>query len=65
MTTKWNALLYDQKHGFVSRLGGSLVDLLAPQKNEDILDVGCGTGDLAHEITALGANVLGVIPPTT
>jgi len=60
MTTKWNAHLYDQKHDFVSKFGGSLVDLLAPQKNEDILDVGCGTGDLAHQIAALGANVLGV-----
>ncbi|MGE7693646.1 class I SAM-dependent methyltransferase [Lysinibacillus sp. NPDC094177] len=60
MTTIWNANLYDQKHDFVSKFGGSLVDLLAPQKNEGILDVGCGTGDLAHEITALGANVQGI-----
>ncbi|MFT9815976.1 class I SAM-dependent methyltransferase [Lysinibacillus sp. NPDC056185] len=60
MTTKWNANLYDQKHDFVSKFGGSLVDLLAPQKNEEILDMGCGTGDLAHEIAALGANVQGI-----
>lgn len=39
MTPKWNANLYDQKHGFVSKFGESLVDLLAPQKNEEILDV--------------------------
>lgn len=60
MTTKWNANLYDQKHDFVSKLGGSLVDLLAPQKDKGILDVGCGTSDLAHEIAALGANVQGI-----
>lgn len=58
--TKWNAHLYDEKHDFVSKLGTSLVDLLAPQKNEHILDVGCGTGDLANDISALGASVLGV-----
>lgn len=59
MNTKWNASLYDQKHDFVSKFGESLVELLAPQKNEKILDVGCGTGDLAHEITAYGAIVHG------
>ncbi|MEY9977883.1 hypothetical protein ABH968_002829 [Lysinibacillus sp. RC79] len=32
MTTIWNASLYDKKHDFVSKFGGSLVDLLAPQK---------------------------------
>lgn len=60
MTPKWNAHLYDQKHDFVSKFGGSLVDLLAPQKNERILDVGCGTGDLAHEISTHGAHVQGI-----
>ncbi|QPQ36077.1 class I SAM-dependent methyltransferase [Lysinibacillus sp. JNUCC-52] len=60
MTTKWNANLYDQKHDFVSKFGESLVDLLAPQKHEHILDVGCGTGDLANEIALAGAVVLGI-----
>jgi len=58
--TKWNAHLYDEKHDFVSKFGTSLVNLLAPKKNEHILDVGCGTGDLANDISAFGASVIGV-----
>ncbi|MFJ7953893.1 class I SAM-dependent methyltransferase [Lysinibacillus sp. NPDC096418] len=59
MKTKWNASLYDQKHDFVSKFGENLVDVLAPKEKEMILDVGCGTGDLAHEIATRGAIVLG------
>lgn len=42
--TQWNAELYDNKHGFVSNFGGSLIEVLAPKPGERILDVGCGTG---------------------
>ncbi len=44
---KWNSNLYDQKHDFVSKYGEEVIQLLAPKVGEDILDVGCGTGDLA------------------
>ena len=56
----WNAHLYDNKHAFVSALGSDLIELLAPQKDESILDLGCGTGDLAKKISDLGASVTGV-----
>lgn len=56
----WNAFLYDGKHSFVSKYGSSLVELLAPKKGEKVLDVGCGTGDLASEIERRGAVVLGI-----
>lgn len=59
MKTIWNASLYDQKHDFVSKFGGSLVEVLAPKEGERILDVGCGTGDLAFEIDSQGATVVG------
>lgn len=58
--TNWNATLYDNKHKFVSNFGESLVSFLNPQKGEHILDVGCGTGDLAHEISKRGATVTGI-----
>lgn len=56
----WNANLYDEKHGFVSNYGNELIDLLNPQKDEKILDLGCGTGDLANVISGSGAKVVGI-----
>lgn len=58
--TDWNAKLYDDKHDFVSFFGGDLISYLNPQKNENILDVGCGTGDLAQDISKSGAIVTGI-----
>lgn len=58
--TNWNATLYDNKHKFVSNFGEDLVSFLNPQKGEHILDVGCGTGDLAHDISKSGATVTGI-----
>lgn len=57
---KWNAGLYDQKHSFVYQYGNDLLKILAPQQGEKILDLGCGTGHLAAEIAASGAEVTGI-----
>lgn len=57
---QWNPNLYDQQHSFVSNYGSSLIDLLHPVKGEVILDLGCGTGDLAHQLTEVGATVIGI-----
>ena len=56
----WNSTLYDENHSFVSKFGESIIELLAPKAGERILDLGCGTGNLASQITALGAQVIGV-----
>ncbi len=45
---------------FVSDLGAFLLDWLAAQPNERILDLGCGDGALAERIAAGGATVIGV-----
>lgn len=57
---EWNPQLYDQKHRFVSKFGEELIDWLAPLPGENILDVGCGTGDLADIISQKEARVIGI-----
>jgi trans-aconitate methyltransferase len=58
--TAWNAILYDDKHAYVYGYGREVVDMLDPKPGERILDLGCGTGHLTHEIAARGAAVIGV-----
>ncbi len=59
-STSWDASLYDDCHSFVWKLGGDLLDLLAPVPGERILDLGCGTGALTAAIAERGAEVLGI-----
>src|SRR4051812_17242233 len=56
----WNAGIYDNQFSFVSRGGDSLIDLLDPVAGERILDLGCGTGELAAKIAERGATVVGL-----
>jgi trans-aconitate methyltransferase len=56
----WQAQYYDQTVNYVTRLGESILDLLMPQQDEMILDLGCGTGHLTDKIAQRGANVVGV-----
>jgi SAM-dependent methyltransferase len=56
----WDANLYDGKHSFVTELGRALIDLLAPRPGERVLDLGCGTGDLAAAIADHGTTVVGL-----
>lgn len=59
MSDVWNPDIYDRNARFVSDLGGGVVELLAPQKGERILDLGCGDGDLTLKLMEAGADVLG------
>jgi ubiquinone/menaquinone biosynthesis C-methylase UbiE len=49
-TNRWDADDYDDGHAFVHEYGESVVDLLDPQPDERVLDMGCGTGHLTAEI---------------
>lgn len=60
MNQQWNTQTYDTDMAFVSQFGESLIELLRPQPGEQIIDWGCGTGDLAAAIAARGATVTGI-----
>src|SRR5215472_18512171 len=56
----WEAERYAEAGAFVPVLGQPVVDLLAPQPGERILDLGCGDGILSEKIAAMGATVVAV-----
>lgn len=56
---KWDSERYLNRHAFIIERGRALLDLLAPQASERILDLGCGTGDIAQTIAESGARVVG------
>ena len=59
-STKWDTGLYDDKHSFVWKHGAGLLELLAAQTGERILDLGCGTAHLTARIAEAGAEVVGI-----
>ncbi|QQE75823.1 class I SAM-dependent methyltransferase [Brevibacillus composti] len=60
MSNAWNSQLYDNKMSFVSAFGKGVLEWLQPAPGEKILDLGCGTGDLAQEMAAAGAYPTGI-----
>jgi len=53
----WNSALYEKNHAFVWQCGEALLELLDPKAGEQILDLGCGTGQLTEKIAQSGAFV--------
>jgi len=60
MTQTWNPETYSRDAAFVPQLGSGVLEWLAPQPGERVLDLGCGDGQLTERIVAAGANVTGI-----
>jgi trans-aconitate methyltransferase len=61
----WDTAAYAATGRFVADLAGPVVDLLAPQPGEAILDLGCGDGALTERLAARGALMTGVDASST
>lgn len=57
---EWNSLLYDKKHDFVSEYGKGLLEFIPDNKEQSILDLGCGTGTLTAQLYNLCGKIIGV-----
>jgi SAM-dependent methyltransferase len=59
-SSQWSPADYASNAAFVPAFGGAVVELLAPQPGEMILDLGCGDGVLTQRIMESGARVIGL-----
>jgi trans-aconitate methyltransferase len=59
MTQTWDPQAYGKNGAFVHGLAGGVLEWLAPQPGERILDLGCGDGQLTSRIVSSGSKVVG------
>lgn len=60
MTQTWDPQTYGKNASFVHEMAGGVIEWLAAQPGERILDMGCGDGQLSVRLAATGAIVRGV-----
>lgn len=57
MTQIWDPKAYEKNGAFVHGLASGVLEWLAPQPGERILDLGCGDGQLTQKLVAGGADI--------
>jgi len=60
MAKSWNPDLYASTARYVADHGQPVVEWLAPQRGERVLDLGCGDGALTETLVAAGCEVVAV-----
>ena len=60
MAQTWDAKAYGEHGAFVHGLAGGVLEWLAVRAGEEILDIGCGDGQLTLRLVEAGARVRGV-----
>jgi SAM-dependent methyltransferase len=60
MAQNWDPEAYGENGAFVHQLAGGVLEWLAAERGEHILDLGCGDGQLTLRIAEAGADVAGV-----
>lgn len=58
--TVWDPRQYNNVADFVPRLGEPLIELLAPNASDRILDLGCGDGSLSEKLIPLCKELIGI-----
>lgn len=57
---QWNPKFYEDKHHFVSEYGKKIIDYEKFDKNINVLDIGCGTGEITYELSKYFKKVIGI-----
>ncbi len=57
---KWDSRLYDKSQAFVSEYGNELISFIPLNKQQCILDLGCGTGDLTQKLSEISSCIIGI-----
>lgn len=60
MNINWNAEKYNEDFKFVHKYGEDVMELLTSPKGSNVIDLGCGNGNLTKKLKEKGYNVIGI-----